>query len=387
MNCSTVISFFLMLATVGGFLGLIFQSSRTKRIEEYKFLIEAEKFFSDNEKIQSIHKKVISIDKNTNQRTDIDDEDIECISAYATFFETFYPLVKRRLLKIREIDDQFGYRFFVLLHNKDAQDKEIFPDKDSYRNLARLYEKWYNHRKKAKKVIPSDENRLFINKNKNDGIKNTFAGRKHSIRQYAEKNSEAKIMAQDEKRLYVNKSNKDSIKDTFANRNNNVRKCDAKDSEAIIKAQREVFDWIRTEDSDIFIGTDDNVIDEYLTDPSSFITLGLFEKDVLCAYLFLILKPDHDESLNDYLADVVDSNKVATLDTIAVLPKYRGQGYQRLLMRESYKYAMEKGCDVIATGTSPYNFTSLSNIVKEKFITHKKVKLHGKDRVVLYKEL
>jgi hypothetical protein len=102
-SISAWISFATLLVALFGFMALLRQNKRSKNIEEGRFLLDLERSFSDNEKIQNIYHRLSIDDLSENESTDA--------YIYLSFFENFYSLIERKLIKYSEIDKLFGYRF------------------------------------------------------------------------------------------------------------------------------------------------------------------------------------------------------------------------------------------------------------------------------------
>ncbi len=73
------------------------------------------------------------------------------------------------------------------------------------------------------------------------------------------------------------------------------------------------------------------------------------------------------------------------LRAFVVKPEYRGQGLQRLLIRECLEYLSEK-TDTARISVFPDNFYSIRNIEAEGFEFEKKKKLEDGNIVVVYKK-
>jgi len=75
------------------------------------------------------------------------EEEVE-IKEYLAFYESIYTLQKRNLvtsfLDIEDLDELFGYRFFITMHNPIT--KNIIADNpEAWDNLKALYWDWLDH--------------------------------------------------------------------------------------------------------------------------------------------------------------------------------------------------------------------------------------------------
>ena len=64
-----------------------------------------------------------------------------------TLFETFYILLKRKVIDIKLLDDLFAYRFFLAVHNPYIQRKKLAISPKNFKNIFRLERIWLNYRK------------------------------------------------------------------------------------------------------------------------------------------------------------------------------------------------------------------------------------------------
>lgn len=90
-------------------------------------------------------------------------DDTKCISKeyqeivnYLVYLESFVPLIIHEQLKLDEVDDLFGYRYFIAMNNPVLQVNELCRERPYYRGCFEAYEKWNDHRKKDTRgfVVP-----------------------------------------------------------------------------------------------------------------------------------------------------------------------------------------------------------------------------------------
>ena len=70
------------------------------------------------------------------------------ISNYLTFFEIFQLLIDRGTLSIEMLNDLFGYRFFIAVHNPYVKKKKLVKSPENFVNLYLLEREWMQYRKK-----------------------------------------------------------------------------------------------------------------------------------------------------------------------------------------------------------------------------------------------
>lgn len=83
-------------------------------------------------------------------------EDYQKLINYLVYLESFAPLVLTRQVYLKDIDDTFGYRYFIAMNNPLVQKYELLAESDYYRGCIRLYKKWYRYRKLRGLPIPME---------------------------------------------------------------------------------------------------------------------------------------------------------------------------------------------------------------------------------------
>ena len=73
------------------------------------------------------------------------------VAQYCTFFENLYMLHRHHIANIEDLDDLFGYRFFLFINNPYIQKHYLLPTSSSYVQIFELYKIWTQHRKSESK--------------------------------------------------------------------------------------------------------------------------------------------------------------------------------------------------------------------------------------------
>lgn len=79
----------------------------------------------------------------------VEDGDVQF---FCTFFENLLLLVKHKIARIQDLDDLFGYRFFLFMNNPHVQEKYILTTSSSFTNLFELYELLMDYRDEKNRV-------------------------------------------------------------------------------------------------------------------------------------------------------------------------------------------------------------------------------------------
>lgn len=98
--------------------------------------------------------------------------------------------------------------------------------------------------------------------------------------------------------------------------------------------------------------------------------LGLFAEEVLIAYGVLGLPGPSDPSLADDLGWAAERPRVAHIDGISVLPAWRGNRLQRVLIAWRLREAAAAGRSLVITTVAPGNTASLRNALAEGLTIH-----------------
>ncbi len=124
---------------------LVVELYQSRKISEAQFLADLNQNFVSNED----YKKAYQLFENYDFETcpDLDLENIH-ISNYLTFFEVFEMLIDRGTLSLELVNDLFGYRFFIAVHNPYVQKKKLVKSPENFRNLYVLERDWMAYRRK-----------------------------------------------------------------------------------------------------------------------------------------------------------------------------------------------------------------------------------------------
>jgi hypothetical protein len=142
------------IAAAGSLLGLMYQFYREKNIKEAEFILQLNQTFIQDESMARIYKLLEESKAESQENEKFSDDDIIDMANYLTFFDPFYDLLKRGILKIETIN-LFAYRFFLAVHNEEMQRKLLCKKgkESAWLDIYKLYEKWKKYREKRDMVI------------------------------------------------------------------------------------------------------------------------------------------------------------------------------------------------------------------------------------------
>lgn len=142
-----------------GATALFYQFRRDKNLNEATFLIEYSGIFystydcaelmNELEKCRVVEGYSLDVDKYYTK-----------IVGYLEWLETLSSLVNSDLLEISKIDNVLSYRYFLIVNNKQVQERELIVNREFYRSIFELYPKWENYKNQKKLPIIFEENSL-----------------------------------------------------------------------------------------------------------------------------------------------------------------------------------------------------------------------------------
>lgn len=143
-NQSNMIQYASLLSAVLGVVLLAAEIYQSRKITEAGFLADLNSSFVTNDDYKIAY--TLFEDYDFENLPDLELKNIY-ISNYLTFFETFQLLIDRGTLTIDMLDDLFGYRFFIAMHNPYVQKQKLVKSPENFRNLYKLEKDWTKFRK------------------------------------------------------------------------------------------------------------------------------------------------------------------------------------------------------------------------------------------------
>jgi len=343
------------IAAIGAAIVAFFTLRKNTTVNKCNYLFTLDKYFAENKDIQAIYKILSDYDYYPSSCS-FEDIPSSGLSTYLTFLENVNLLTKNKVIGLEDLYNLFGHRIFSALHNKKIQKLEIEKYKDSYTNLFVLHEKMFLFCIKKGKEIPHIENAEYFTKE--DGC---YRKKYRKYKTKIEKKVELPIF--------------------------DLRNCDRNDYSKIIEIQDKVMtDLKKSQNEKLFIPTENEKIREYLGHENVFFTCVCTSKKYICAYSYTFFDDNIEYNLSRYFAN----EKVATFDTVVVLPDFRGNKLHDKLLKFSIEEAKKRNYDIIAATISPDNIYSLNNFMRNSFEllkTTEEGQYEGYKRYVMYKKL
>jgi len=336
-------------------IGTIFIAVELKNGQDVtcsEMLINLNNYFHDSDRLM----KVYQVLENCEMEGDYSDEKWESVSSvevaqYCTFFENLYMLHRHHIANIEDLDDLFGYRFFLFMNNPYIQEHYLLPTSSSYVQLFELCQIWTRHRKSESKdktiwtrSIPCSQYMIsedFMNR-KLYLHDRGYTGNKKELCHFEAKGEEFSIRTL-----------------TFDNMSDVLRLQDVVMEN--IQDKTLLFPLSRAE-----------LMESLQIDHVS----GAYNQDGdLIAYCVLVTNRPGERNLAVDFG--VAPEESITFDIVAVDPQWRGYGLQQRFIDWSLEVANTSGARYIHATVNPENNHSGQNFIKRGFAVRKTVTKYG----------
>lgn len=143
------VGIFSLAVTLLGTIFIAVELKNGQNVTCSDMLIDLNNYFHDSDRLMKVYE---ALEKKVDNPEDCalvweGVRDVE-IAQYATFFENLFLLYRNEVASIEDLDDLFGYRFFIFMNNPYIQENYILPTSSSYVQLFKLYEAWIKYRKR-----------------------------------------------------------------------------------------------------------------------------------------------------------------------------------------------------------------------------------------------
>ncbi|MBQ3086066.1 MAG: GNAT family N-acetyltransferase [Clostridia bacterium] len=365
-----------VIITVLSAVFVVFQLSDTEHITCCDMLANMNISFIENERLMLLYQKLEECYRDSSKKLEIQDDSDEKtvhtadLVAYFTFFEVLNEYVKHNIVTIAQLDDLFGYRFFILVHNKYIQERELYAVPSSYVNIFQLYDVWMEYRrinatKKGGRLVIMQENQIpdYYLKNKTYLQERLFCDYEYKEVQLQRKG--------------------DVAKKSFRQISLFPR-----DLKAILKLQDKIVEGLSNQ-SIFEQSTEEEILESMLVDACC----GLYDGERLIALSIIVFNRQTKRNLSadwDDLKKKTHYWEYVTFDTIQVDPEYRGYGIQKYFLDYAEKLAVKVEAEYVIATVAPENTHSLNNFIEaeyEKHPTKCPYKKYGSDRNLVRKKI
>lgn len=331
-----IVDVFSLVGTIVGAIFIAVELQNSQVVTCCETLINLNNYFHENSTLMKVYglleRSYMSKFADKGLENDTNENDI---AAYCTFFENLYLLINNRIAKISDIDDLFGYRFFIFINNPYIQENYILPTSSSYRQIFVLYDIWIDYRRK------------------NKGLNHIPNGKFCFSDEYLDK------------KLYIfDKEPELTHYPDVTTRSGEVlktRELGFHDLTAILNLQEVVYQAM-PDPSQLAPLTRNELIESLHLDS----LIGLFNsQNELVAFTLLVANRKGTRNLAS--DGRLNWRKCATLDMVMVHPSYRGNKLQQTLVATVIDRACNEETEYILATVAPDNTHSLDNFKQMGF--------------------
>ncbi len=328
------VGLFSLAATLVGTVFIAIELRNSQIVTCCDMLIDQNNYFHDNEhlmKVYSILEASPAESGNPDQWKDVQPTDIAC---YCTFFENLYLLYRNKIAKIEDLDDLFGYRFFIFVNNPFVQEHHLLPTSSSYNEIFRLYAAWAEFRRKAGTPIPREE---FA-----------FSPAYLKGEYYLYDLSNTRLEAPE--------------KLVLRNRTFELRRLGFQDIADILRVQQRACDLL-SDPSLFYPLSREEILESLHLD----MLWGVFEEQgTLVAFALFVGCRHTDRNLGKDAG--VPWQTAFTFDVVVSDPEWRGYGLQKLFIERAIAEAKKAGAKTVLATVAPQNSYSMKNFLAKRFI-------------------
>ena len=159
-----------------------------------------------------------------------------------------------------------------------------------------------------------------------------------------------------------------------------IRLCDSNDVKDIYDVQEKVIDYFKEEEKVYFLPFKEESYLRIVNNPEKDGEIyGAFYHGKMIAWIFLSVST-RMETIRNFIPDI--EGKCADIDGVIVLPEYRGNGLQKILVKYLEDKAKEKEIDNIVAEVTFGNEYSLNNLldlgyeIKTYYVKDESIKRH-----------
>lgn len=341
MGDEASVGVFSLAATLVGTIFIAIELRNSQEVSCCEQLVDLNNYFHDNDRLMEVYgvleKSYMAKDYSSKLFAGISDTDMAC---YCTFFENLYLLNHHKIAKISDLDDLFGYRFFLMTNNPYIQEHFLLPTSSSYTQIFLLYTSWKKYR--------DDEN------DNEDGTQRLMVGHEYA---FSDEYLSRRLYLHD--RGVVSPASLKTVESK--GRVFNIRALGFEQVASVLALQSAAYADI--EDKKWFFPLSRKELVESL---HLDIVLGAFAEDGSLAAFAVIVNPrEGSRSLSSDAG--VQAKDALTFDAVAVSPSCRGFGLQRAFLAYADELAFSGGILYILATVAPDNVFSMHNFTADGY--------------------
>ena len=352
------VGIFSLAVTLIGTMFIAIELKNSQNVTCSDMLIDLNNYFHDSDRLMKVYEALEENDMHPEDTERIwkDVKGVE-VAQYCTFFENLYLLYRHHIAEIEDLDDLFGYRFFLFMNNAYVQERYILPTSSSYVQIFELYRAWISYRDKVNRESKDGERRV-------PGVENRFS------KEYLEN----KLYMHDIAGAAIDKV---TIIESD-NRQFTIKRLGFQDLSAIMALQESVLAALP--DKNLYFPlTRDELLESLHLDTLE----GVYnDKEEIIAFSLVVSPRIGSRNLASSLSASPD--ETLTFDVVMVHPIWRGNGIQRILLARAIESMEQVNATRILATVAPDNTHSLDNFLASGFsIIDTQTKYAGLTRHIL----
>lgn len=335
------VGIFALVCTLIGTLFVAFELKNSAEVNCCEMLINLNNYFHDSDRLMRVYASLDNAylwGKNDEEVWEgVEDADVQF---FCTFFENLSLLVEHHIARIKDLDNLFGYRFFLFMNNPHVQEKYLLTTSSSFANLFELYAKWMAYRDEINSKAET----------------HPVVGKEYAFtREYLDN----KLYLVDNgvgKNLYTTVEAKGKqllIRDVWFD-----------ELGKLLKLQTLVHDGM--DDPEQYVPTSRN---EWIESLHLDYVLGAYDGDILVAVADIIDNRQCTRNLGQKMG--MNYADCYTYDAVFVHPDYRGMGLQQAFCEIAKRQAKVENVHSIWCTVSPKNAHSYDNMLSQGFSAYK----------------
>lgn len=158
---SRISSIVTTITAVIGAVALYIQFKKDKEINNASFIVEFHNSFYESEQ----NKRMLALldAKYDGEKVDFSNKQTKKdILSYFGWIRSLCNLIEKNVLTFDSIDDNFAYKFFMIINNKQVQDLELVPNARFYAIFYRIHKKWEAYRTRHHQQLICPEESLAL---------------------------------------------------------------------------------------------------------------------------------------------------------------------------------------------------------------------------------
>lgn len=355
MGDEASVGVFSLVATLIGTIFIAIELRNSQEVTCCDMLINLNNYFHENDKLMKVYstleKSYMEKDYFSDAWNTVEDNEV---AFYCTFFENLYLLLRHKIARISDLDDLFGYRFFLFANNPYVQERYLLPTSSSYSQIFELYRIWKEYRSELNE---KDESHLVVGEEY--AFCDNYLKNKTYLCDFGIPQTFVTTIVSDDNQFEIHKAQFSDIHEILILQEN-------------ITAELENKQYFYP------LSRDELIESMHLDD----VYVIRHQNAIIAAAVFV----KNRDSARNLAQDLeLDPTKTMTYDAVFVSPQWRGNGLQNAVTQLAITRCKELSLDQILCTVDPDNRHSYDNLLQAGFrpVAQNVTKYQGHNRDIL----